>query len=168
MQHRNDDLGPIVHANRNDAVAHAPADDHRCAALSVQPGVIPRKQALIGGNHPAKKRQAELAAVGMTAKRQLDALLHIDVKQLRPVGQQDSIPRSGPRVLNLRPDDALRHTEHPGFREIRIVHTDELDAFAVCEDRFRLIVQHGHAAAAQTLLQLAKLRLQPGLMVTGP
>ena len=86
LQCNHRDFRPVIDSDRNNAVAHAPADDHGGIFFCKLTCIIFREESLIGGHQAAHKRQAELTAMGMTAEHQVDSEIDIQIKQLRPMG----------------------------------------------------------------------------------
>ena len=91
LQLCDDDFRAVIESNRDNAVSDSPADDHGSVIFIEQACIIFREEALIGCHQAANDRQTELATMGMATEYQIDSGIRIDIKQFRPVSQQDRI-----------------------------------------------------------------------------
>ena len=82
-------LRRVIDPERNNAVSHSPADNHRGVFLNELTCIILWEEPLVGSHQATYKRKYELSAMGMAAEYQIHASINIKIKQLRPVGQQD-------------------------------------------------------------------------------
>ena len=89
FQFNHNNLRRIIDPEWDNAIAYSPADDHIGVLLNELACIILGKKALIGSHQATDKGQAELAAVGMAAEYQIDSGIDVQIKQLRPVGQQN-------------------------------------------------------------------------------
>ena len=76
----------VIKPNGDNTVSYSPADDHGGVFLCELARIILRDKSLVGGHQAADKRQAELAAMGMTREYQIHSSIDIEIEQLRTVG----------------------------------------------------------------------------------
>ena len=81
-------LRRVINPERDNTIAHSPADDHCGVFLNELTCVILWEEPLVGSHQTADKRKSELSAMGMAAEYQIHASINIKIKQLRPVRQQ--------------------------------------------------------------------------------